>query len=301
MHLRLNAGKLEVWDADYKLVATSSSVVFTNDTWHRVEMLFTCDDPGYVKVLVDGDIAVIALNEKYDSGEGDTMELRIAGQGGKGITVPTDTYFAGGYVYSGASFLNDLVGPFGSLTYRHDEDKATPDIGDVLDSGTWADAAEMPFNDANYANYTTQGDKGVVTTDPGGCVAATPGPYGDGRIGQNDEILGAGWLVRRGGSGFILHYGKTPNDETGVDNTNEINLGGVSGNHLIVSEAAGDVPTTDEYFQYGFEAASPSGFPQTWKMYDCLCSLLIKIVQPTFRGITLGSGYASRDREILIG
>jgi len=211
-------------------------------------------------------------------------------------------HIAGIYIYSGASSVADFIGPFGSLTYRHDEGKATPDIGDDLDSGTWANAAEIPFNDANYGEYTTAGDEGVVTTDYGG-AAATPGPYEDGRIGQNDEILGASWLVRRSTATFIFHYGKTPNDETGVDNTSETNLGSkaFTTNHLIVSEAAGDVPTTDEYFQYGFEAAIPGGFPPTWKMYDCLCSLLIKIASPAARGVTLGSGYASRDREILIG
>lgn len=302
MQLRVNAGKLEVLDADSNVVATSASAVFTNNTWHLVELLFTFGDPGNVIVHVDEVEAVTANNEKFDCGAGTILELYLGGQGGFVMSV-TDVYFAGGYVYSGASSVADFLGPFGSLTYRHDEDSATPDIGDVLDSGKWGDAAEIPFNDTSYAEYTTNGDEGVVTTDPGGCVAAIPGPYGDSRIRTYDVIHGASWVVRKNHAAtFIFHFGKTPNDEAGVDNTSEINLGssGVASNHLIVSEAVGDVPTTDEYFQYGLEATTPVGFPPTWKMYDCLCSLLIELGT---RGITLGCGLAGRDksRNILVG
>lgn len=221
---------------------------------------------------------------------------------GQTTASPTLVYLAGCYVLSGASSVADFLGPFGCLTYRHDEDSATPDVGDDLDAGTWADAAEIPFNDANYGEYTTLGDEGVVTTDYGG-AAAIPGPYGDSRIVPNDEIVGASWLVRRGSSGFEFHYGKTPHGDPGVDNTSAVDLGGVPGNHLIVSEDAGDVPTMDDDFQYGFKAVTPSGFPPSYSMYGCLCSLLIKLASLAAREITLGCGLAGRDknRNILVG
>lgn len=212
-------------------------------------------------------------------------------------------YLAGCYILSSASSVADFIGPFGSLTYRHDEASATPDVGVDLDVGTWADAAEVPFNDGNVATYTGFNDAGVVTTDYGG-GAATPGPYGDSRIGADDEILGASWLVRWYGGYFLFRYGDTPNGEAGVDNTTEVNLGIATfvKNHLIVSEAAGDVPTTDEYFQYGFKAVLAPRKPSP-TMYDCLCSLLIKVASPAARGITLGKGLAGRDknRNILVG
>ncbi|MCK4624057.1 MAG: hypothetical protein KAV00_02015 [Phycisphaerae bacterium] len=223
----------------------------------------------------------------------------FAGQAAGG---PDLTYVANCYILSGASSVDDFIGPYGTLTYRHDEDSAAPDIGDDLTAGTWADAAEVPFNDANKAVYTIAPPgslEGVVTTDPGGCVAATPGPYGDTRIGPNDEIVGASWLVRHDDGNVWFRYGKTPNNEAGIDNTSEVDLGvhAVPTNDLLVSEAAGDVPTVDEYFQYGYRSVPVARHPDP-TMYDCLCSLLIKIGS---RGITLGSGYASRRRDILVG
>lgn len=298
-HLALarNAGKLEIRDADLNVVATSAVAVFRDNTDHLVEVLFTFGDPGDVVVHVGGVEAVTASGEKFDSGTGTVLELHLTGQGGPPPSA-TGTYFPGGpYVYSGGSSVADFVGSYGSLTYRHDEASAEPDIGDPFDNGTWEDAVD--FNDATYGEYTTVGDEGVVTTDYGG-GSAIPGPYGDDRIGPNDEILGASWLVRRGTNTFILHYGKTPYDEPNTDYTSEINLGsvGVITSHLIVSEAAGDVPTVDEYFQHGCESVAPGGFPPSIKQYGCLCSLFLKVGA---RGITLGGGYGSRGKDILVG
>lgn len=302
-HLRLRTtidGKLIVLDAGGHGVGTTSVGVFRNDAWHRVELLFTHGDPGDVIVHVDGVEALNLTGQDFDTGTGTKLAFYMGGQG-SGAAEPTDTFFGDAcYVYSGASSVDDFVGPFGCLNYRHDENSDVPDVGDALDNGTtWADAAEVPFSDADYAEYITANDKGVVTTDYGG-GSLIPGPYGDERIGANDQILGAAWLVRRSTATFTFHYGKTPYDEPHVDNTTGVNLGSVGAptSHLIVSEDSGDVPTLNDYFQYGFKATTPGGFPPTWRMYGCDCALFLKVGA---RGITLGSGYASRDKDVLVG
>lgn len=298
--LSVNDGKLEVRDADFNVVATSAVEVFRVDTYHLVELLFTFGDPGDVIVHVDLNEAVTATGEKFDSGAGTALELYVGGQGGPPVS-GTWVYCPGGYIFSGASSVAEFVSAthqgFGCLTYRHDEDSAVPDVGDNLDNGTWADTVD--FNDATYGEYTTVGDAGVVTTDYGG-GSEVPGPYQDSRIGPNDEIVGASWLVRRGTNTFIFRYGKTRYDEPDVDKTTGVNLGskGVITSHLIVSEAAADVPTTDEHFQHGCESVAPGGFPPSLKMYGCLCSLFLKVGA---RGVTLGGGYGSRGKDVLVG
>lgn len=311
-HLKLgvNAGKLEVWDADDNLVATSAGVVFANDTDHLVELLLTFGNPGDVVVHVDEAEAVTANGEKFDTGAGATLELCLGGQGGVPAQA-TDVYFTGPpYVYSGAADVTDFVGPNGHIPFRHDKATPIPDIGDALDVGWWDDAAEIPFGDVNLVRYTDNLDFGVVTTDPDGCVAATPGPHGDARIGSGDTILGATWLVRWFANpafpninNFWFCYGKTPHGDPGVDNTTKVNLGNALGtqNTLIVSEAAGDVPTRDHYFQLGCKCQVVIGAASV-TMYNCMCSLWVK-PGLAFRGVHLGAGPVGRaqGREILVG
>ncbi len=305
-HLRLeDDGAFSIYDTNEAHVATSSTGVFAANKWHLVELLFTRGDSGDLIIHVDDSEVLNTSGEDYDSvGAYDYSAFFMSQQGASPELVTI--YIAGLYVYSGASSVDDFIGPFGSLTYRQDEDTATPDIGDDLDTGTWADVAEVPFNDVHTATYTntmTPGDKGVMTTDYGG-GAATPGPYGDDRITENDEILGASWLFRYSGGYVSGCYGKTPNGDPGVDNTTTTDAFAARtspANVLIVSDNAGDVPTTDEYFQIGCQGYW--GFRKDVpEMFDCLCSLLIKIA-PTYRGITLGSGLAGRNksRNILIG
>lgn len=222
---------------------------------------------------------------------------------GQAGPAPNVVYLAGCYILSGASSVDDFIGPFGSLTYRHDEASATPDVGDDLDNGTlWSDSAEVPFSDASGSEYSVVGAAGTVTTDPGGCVAAIPGPYGDTRIEAGDTILGASWLVRWYGGNFNFRYGSTPNGEAGVDNTTEVAWGVADAvtNTLVISEAAEDVPTKEEYVQYGCKGAWAPRRPVP-TMLDCLCSLLIKLAAAAARGVTLGSGYASRERDVIVG
>lgn len=300
--LRVDAGGvLRVYDCSTGLVASSSAGVFSDDTWHLVEILFTFGNVGDIIIHVDGVEACTATGEDFDYGTGTTIQLNL-----KGTTFsayPTsDVYFAGGYVYSGASSVSDFLGPFGSLTYQNRRATAVPDNGDDLDAGTWADAAEIPFNDSNYGKYTGS-DQGIVTThitDGGG----TPGPYGDTRIVTGDEIKGAGWLFRVQHNLLTTgwcHYGDVVYSSPSTDGTSSVSMpsGNTVQNKLIVSEAAVDVPTTSEYFQYGFRGQALGAADA--RLHDCVCSLLLKLAVVGARGITLGSGYASRDRDILVG
>lgn len=308
LYLRPNDnGKLEVMDADYNLVATSASAVFTDNTWHLVELLFTFGDPGDVVVHVDEAEAVTASGEKFDCGAGTALHLTLSGQDTDPLPPSgTDTFFWPPYIYSGASGVGDFVGAYGCLGYQNRVASATPDVGNDLPVGTWADCGETPFNSANYAQYTSPGEIGIVTTDAsdGG---ATPGPYGDARIGEDDEILGATWLYRykeaflSNNRGY-LHYGDTPNDEAGVDNTSNVDMIGVTAkNMLIVSEDAADVPTRDDFFQGGMSVDGGAG-ARDIIIYDWIASLFFKLAPPAYRDVSLGSGVPGRPtKEVLVG
>jgi len=302
LSLSLNNGKLEVRDADFNVVATSAAVHFTNNTWHLVEPLFTFGDPGDMVIHVDKIEAVTATAEKFDCGAGTELYLKLSGQGGTPISY-TNVWFWSPYIYSGASSVDDFVGPYGELEFRQDENTATPDIGDDLDTGTWQDIMESPFNDANTATYTGVGDRGVMTTDGGG--AAPAGPHGDARLDADDEILGATWLWRYTGAYVYGCYGKTPFGDPGVDNTTTTGAfpeTTIKKYVLVVSDDAGDVPTRDDYAQLGWEGrwGARKDVPE---MLDCVCTLFFKLAPPAYRGLTLGSGFAGRgsDRNILVG
>jgi hypothetical protein len=298
-------GRLRLLDANDATIAESTSRVFWQNTWHRIRILSDATDAGDIIVEVSDQQGVMRevfnlTNQDLDDGGSVDLRLNFTAQGVGGGS-PCTMYVIDWAAWSGATDRNEFRRHWYCAGYQNRVDSATPDVGDDLNVGTWKDCAEIPFNDANYAQYDTPNLKGIVTTHTtdGGAI---PGPYGDARIKPNDEIVAASWLLRYKGALIVnqqgkLHYGKTPFDETDVDNTTTAAITGIIiKDMLIVSEDPAYVPTRDDYFQYGF---SQQGGPLCdVRLYDAVCSLM---VETGAQGIGLGCGHASREKDILNG
>lgn len=301
------SGAIRLYDANNGILGTSSNNTVAADTWHYFQILFTKSNFGNIRVDVDGE-TIFNLTGSTSDLEGSAsayMEPFFKGQG-PNVIEAVDIYVPSWYVISGCSSWDDLpndhevVGP-----YQMAVNSATPDpgAGDDLDTGTWDDAAEVPFNDGNYVRYTTN-QQGVVTTSSS-AGGKTPGPYGDNRIAGDDNILGASWVLRWKalsgfGNAFHFLYGDTPSDQEDTDNTTSVYLGtsSVYVNHLIVTDDSSHVPDTSEYFQYGFYTLF-AGIPIYTYLGDCACFILHE--PPSWRGVTIGCGVGSKSKIVLVG
>jgi len=265
------ADEISIRDANTANVVTTTTDVFTVDTWHFIEIRWQHSATAAVDVHVDG---VSEISETgYDMTDGgaiseDLAFYQLTGGGGGGSL---GQLFDDFYAYSGGTGTGDFLGNAEVFRYQGCRDpgndgcdnSATPNtdcavaaaIGD-LDQGVWQDLGETPrSSDVTEPGYTDGGSaSGAIWTDS---VQSgdnfRPGPNGDSNIDGDSNIKGGKWLsyIKRGTGSTTSHnfcHG-TSNEappHTGVTLTTESQI------FTHISVAANELPTSSEYFAIGF-------------------------------------------------
>jgi hypothetical protein len=260
-----NSGNLFIVDQGGTARATGSTVLADN-TWYRIEVRFRRGDAGtgQVEVFLDG------ASEVSDSSAGDyqrasetTDWVYFEGNGTGGPTFYIDSI----YIYDGGSSNSDFLGDWSVLKYNKTDGGAT-DQGSTLDSGTWADASETPFNGANTARYTDNaGKSGGMRTNSG----SFSGPSGDADV--DGDVVAAEYvfvaLKGNGGGATDLQYGNSADGMTaaGASLTNSAAV------YLYPSEAATIVPTASEFCELGMSNTASADVV----IVDAWCMVLVQV------------------------
>jgi len=263
--------------------ATTGGVTLASNTWYLIEIELNISDTGSCTVYVDQD-----QNLSDSSGDffhsGTESELRWVGSA---VGASSRAFDVGSfYCFEDASAFPARLGPFYVLNYGYDEATVTPNVtGDDLAAGQWADANEIPGDDANQATYDSgaSSNEGVVETSFSG-ASRTPGPKGDSRSGF---IEGASWVFRYsrdtglGSAEFYFKYGAGDGSDGTVETSDLSPTTTVKSR--IIAETGGNVPDESEYFQYGFR----QGGTLDVHLEDAWCNLLCR----KRRGYSIGSAF----------
>lgn len=189
-------GKIELVDAAGVVQSSTAGGAVSADTWHSFAIKFKHANSTDIKVWID--LAVKLADTGFDASSGGTTAVCYGYNGEFGRFIDVAHILVG--TDDGADIdTNDTQGDtLYARCYQNTTQGGTGDSGDALDGGTtWADAGELPANDANFARYDvdTFGARqkgGQVNCDDG----ARTGPLGDAAIGALDEIVGAVYVCR---------------------------------------------------------------------------------------------------------
>lgn len=231
---------------DLEVEVGTATNPFTVDTFHFIEVVWDHANPGKADVFVD-DVSVISVTGQNFTSGGTLAAWHF--KCSDGITIHFDDM----YWLSGATSVSDRLGSLAAVlgAYQNTAEDAL-DLGDALETGTWANVSQTPANDANTASYTSNVKTGGTQTDEG----TRAGPSGDADV--DGTIKAAKWIhrLKRGGGGGTTHWKRLGNSGDGMI---DITMG-VSPNFkefFHISELATQVPTTSEFFQQGFRVDGP--------------------------------------------
>lgn len=153
---------------------------------------------------------------------------------------------------------NTVPRPFWCRRYQWDKTGTAPDWGSTLNSGSWENQNELPYNESNYGRYSGTGSaEGGVSCDD----ASDGGPNGDGNVGDGD-ILWAFWVWRFWAAvtvkklDFADWYGVFGAAASAGDpgNNTPVQEGLSAFQSYIVRSKSGETgfPTTSQYMQIGW-------------------------------------------------
>jgi len=251
-------GAIKVVDAAGAVAGTSTTKLI-KDTWYLLEFEWLAANMGNIEIFLDS-VSILNVGGDFEDIAQTNSKIRFVGS-----TATQEAYIASFYMLSGTT-MPTRYGPYEILIYAFDNTIATPNIsGSDLQSTTlWSDSANKTGNESTASTYTTTGNKGIVETNYSG-NAYTAGPKGDERVGT---IKAASWLFRPNLVGFFtsgkLYYGAGD----GTDGTIGTSVTGLTSN--IIYNNGAQMPTTDEYFQYGFEFITGASF----NLREVWCNLL---------------------------
>lgn len=244
------SGNVDIIDVNNSSVGTITTP-FTNGTWHFLETeIPVFNGTASLNMYID-DVSAISLTSKdflgtSGGGQGVLNFVRATGSVTTGETICFDDYYSLG---SASSISDRLTSSFYiPRTFQNTDEDAT-DLGNTLDSGTWANAGETPINDTNHAVYSTSNVTGGTTTDsPSTRLGLTGSDI------TFSSIKGAKFLhrLKRGGGGGTTHYKRYGNSGDGMTDTS-ISLTTSFVNYTTISTSTSVVPTSSESFQYGMK------------------------------------------------
>jgi len=248
---------LLIYDANGATIRTITQP-FTADVYSELILVFEHSASGTVELFIDGvsqgeDIA----QDLTDGGTFDTLTFRK--------TINQALFKVDNIVFqSGATNADDKLIGAEIFAYRSTVASVTADWikganGD-LNSGTWVNAQEDPFSEANIALYSdaTARAGGIDTNDDGGS-AGTGGPNTDANIDGDSNIVAMKgiWRMKRGTGSGATHFGLLGNTGTAIaDSDRTIDLTPLNSyvNYFDVRED--NLPLSSEYGRIGFEKNS---------------------------------------------
>jgi hypothetical protein len=188
-------GDLVVLD-DTKATIKTITTPFSINTWYKIEVYCVSSATvGEIEVFIDGSSQgnSTGLNTNTAIGPTTTFQTTV----GQGIQVDIQDY----YVRTGATSRNDRLSGSGGtddwevIPFYGDGTSTTG--GDALDSGSWANVQEFPFNDSNIATFSDGTAKdGWIEADGSGSDTGPSGAglgtiKGMGGIWRLREVTGA--------------------------------------------------------------------------------------------------------------
>ncbi len=226
-----------------------SSFVLDINTWYFIEVYVDRVDSGGAELFIDGASQGTTSARDFNAITG-TPVLEFRGTA-NGIEYIDDIYFI-----SGAAAAVDRLGGCEVFSYRSNKTGATPDTGDNLNAGAWANTQEVPFSDTVAGAYTaTTALAGhIITDDVGGSSGG--GPDTDTNITGPIAAIKGIWLARRDNGTATDHFGLLGNSGDGVTRTPELGLTQSNAIYTFVSESASIVPTDSEFCRIGIEKTS---------------------------------------------
>jgi hypothetical protein len=267
-------------DGDIRLQETALGDVATataplsDNTWHRFRIRYLSGTTGNVQVWVDG-TDIFGGSQSTDSSQ------PVAGVSHGGPLADGGTsYYTGSVNHFNSTASTDgidadfeIIGPYQGDAVA----SATPDVGettgvpanDDLDSGTWATAQEIPFDDETDAASATYENalQGGIFTD--GTTRA--GPSGDSRVDGDSNIKAWKHLFRadRGTGGGVTHRMWTGNDSDDIVNDGislDITVGTSPTNFYFVTDVSTSMPTSSQNFMLGMGKTGTSRHLQLREM-----------------------------------
>lgn len=175
---------------------TGSTTISAN-TWYFVEAYVERNNSGAAEFWVDGVSQGTTTGQDFNAVTG-TPAIRLLG--------PVTTYQDDIYCISGATAGTDRLGGCEVYSYRSTLNSSSPDVGNSLNSGTWLNTQEMPWDTSAEATYTTAAAKGVIKTDDAGGSAGTGGPNTDANITGTIKAIRLPMMMNRDGGGGTDHY-----------------------------------------------------------------------------------------------
>jgi hypothetical protein len=220
----------------------SASVVITINTWHLIQVYWDNVASGAVTIYVDG-VEAINLTGEDMSG---TLEAYRFNNSSASATHHYDDFAC----WSGAAGVSEFLADYSIKKYQAKGTSLT-EGGDALTNGTWDATGDTPGvddADGTAAEYDGGALSGWITTDAGS--ETDVGPNTDSDV---DTIVGAKWVhrLKRGTGSGTTHNAYVGNSGDGVTAKTKT-VGASYGNHMTLSVAAGEMPTTNEYFRSGF-------------------------------------------------
>lgn len=251
-----SAMRLQLVEAD-GTVTDHDFNVFTQDTWHLVEVVWSQGNSNAIRVFIDGNQSFFQSSVDLQGGGGD---ISIDLQGQLNAT-GTNTFFKNCYIMSDSVNFLSKLGATAVKAYRIGETGITPDCDQLgstsslhdLDGGAWDDLSDD--NDTSVAFYSDLSDAGgTVCNDTN--TDGVPGPSND-DFKWNSEILGAKWCWRMAsGTGTLANviYGyKTGSTHIVTD----VGTAKSRIHNFTVFNEHGQIPTripgVDEDFILGFK------------------------------------------------
>ena len=294
-------GKIELSDASANVTTSQSAI--TVDTWHFIEVAYT------------GTLATIFLDGVQGTTPGSWSATAIDDCFLQADTGSYTFDFDNLFFLTGTTALSDRLGGSEIISYRSNLNSATPDTGTVLNTGTWLQAQQLPFNETPTIAYTGSGTKAgsVLTNDVGGS-AGTGGPSTDTNITGSILAAKGVWWAKRGGGSTTSHYGLLGNSADDTTPSANLGLTTLIKNYYFLSELSTIVPIASEVGKIGIErntggqnflladmlftilhvpavpiTVTPSGLEATASV-DSVTVAVFQTVLPTGLGATAGVG-----------
>ena len=260
-------GDIEVRDAAVSLVGTTTSQPISADTWYFIEIYFQHAASANWEIFLDGTSVLSGSADDLDSGGtfDTTAHQAITNTGHF-----DDIYFLSGVTDPD----NDRLGDAEVFAYRSTLASATPDSGSALDSGTWANLQEVPFNETNVGVYSGGAQSGAITTDDAGGSAGTGGPNTDANIDGDSNIIAHKGIVRMqrdGGSGtdHFIRLGNSTQAVGSMAQSADLDPTTSYANYAFVTTSG--LPSSSQYGRVGIEKSSGG---QDFNCSDMLYTLL---------------------------
>lgn len=260
-----------MWNSDIYLITPAEHGMVDDNTYYFEVFFERLSSNSNVQVFKDGEL-IKSFTHTGDDLTGQTIDKMEWRTGNTGSGVDTIDNM---YLMTGATSASQRLGECAVVTERSNISTATPDTGDVLDSGTWGSANTIPFSASIEATYSADTVGGsVICNDIG-----TNGVSGGSAIFIQDiggtplAVKGA-WSMSRSGGGSTAHYGLLGNSGDGTTRSEDFSATTGRARYYMFSEAATIVPNgTSEYLQIGMEIVGKQDFYCYGMVAQCLVQL----------------------------